>query len=65
MSIRTVIEINHDRLYNWRNHPQDAAKTLYRALCGVERVEEFDLSTFGIKILIQRHHSTKCTVELE
>jgi hypothetical protein len=65
MSIRTVIEINHDYLYNWENHPEEAAKILWSVLCGGERIPEHTVSVYGIRVLIQRHHSTKCTIEVE
>lgn len=65
MSTRTILEINHDPLKNWQGNPSEAGLTIYRALCGVERNFDFELEHFGIRLLVQRHHSTKVTVEVE
>ena len=51
MSIRTVIEINHDHLYELEHNPDDVQAFLY-SLKGIEPVE-----IPGIRILGQRHHS--------
>ena len=63
MSIRTVIEINHDYLGQF-------TPETWRQL--VEALKAGDHSMFnskpelrGLKFLLQRHHSTKATVTLE
>lgn len=64
MSIRTLIEINHDFLYNWENHPEDAAGLILAAVTGHRPLSSHDMDVYGIKVIIQRHHADKVTVEL-
>ncbi len=65
MSIRTIIEINHDYLYNWQKHPEDAAKLLWKVLTDSGRlVETHDQSLFGVRVIAQRHHADELTVKI-
>lgn len=60
MSIRTVIEINHDRLGDFT---PETWETLVRLLksCDHRQIEQHR-ECYGIKFLAQRHHSTEITV---
>lgn len=60
MSIRTIVEINHDYLYDLRDHPERIQDFLFRLMCG----PEID-APIGIRVLRQRHHSEKITLEVE
>ena len=62
MSIRTIIEVNHDCLADLERHPE-ALQRLWRMLGAGEghRIESGDIP--GIRVLGQRHHSE--TLELK
>lgn len=63
MSIRTVIEINHDMLRDLKEDPQWAQK-LYKCLATQSWTEEDRQGLYtkfaapnGVRVLLQRHHS--------
>lgn len=62
MSIRTIIEINHDYWQDLRDNP-DSMKDLLNAL--TDKREEFYRLPRGVRILGQRHHSEKLTLTVE
>lgn len=73
MSIRTLIEINHDRLHDLRERP-DVIETILRNLGGstyngaLNEANEAGKPlaiALGITIVMQRHHSTDVTVTTE
>lgn len=64
MSIRTIIEINHDLLHQIRNDPHAFADALCSAVCdGSGRRKEL-LKLHGARFLAQRHHSTALEVKI-
>lgn len=69
MSIRTIIEINHDHLHNLRpgGFREDLLPALLSAL-GQGPVREGDrllCEAYGIRILGQRHHSETLKLEVK
>ena len=64
MSTRTIIEINHDHLHDLKRYPERLVAFL-RAL-GLTDERHLQANTpNGIRVLAQRHHTTKLTVEVE
>lgn len=68
MSIRTIIEINHDHLHDLREKPEQFQKLL-DLLSGADWRELERLSTTnripGIRFIGERHHSEKRTFTVE
>lgn len=61
MSIRTIIEINHDFLTNLRLDPERTMR-LFDALKGPRPEEEFPQ---GVRLLAQRHHTEHLSLEVD
>lgn len=55
MSIRSLIEINHDATHKL-DDPEFAA-ALHRYLCAGDSRTAEDLRRFGVTVISQRHHS--------
>jgi len=55
MSIRTLVEINHD--FTWRMDDPDFVASLQGYLSGGSSRCAEALERFGLKIVAQRHHS--------
>lgn len=73
MSTRTIIEINHDRLPDLREHPEifsiilselGSSKHVSAINEANDRGHPLDIGN-GIRIVLQRHHSTRVTVKTE
>jgi hypothetical protein len=71
MSIRTLIEINHDQLDRLIDEP-DLLQNLLRSLAGTTYSREINEANeagrsldvdCGVRIVTQRHHSTHMTVK--
>lgn len=73
MSIRTLIEINHDRLHELQQRPAILAEIIFELGMSVhgaalneanERGRALDLG-HGVRLVMQRHHSTDVSVKSE
>lgn len=63
MSIRTLIEINHDAGYRIDDQPSEFAAALGRYLrSGDSRTAE-ELERFGVRVIGQRHHSSDYRID--
>lgn len=60
MSIRTIIEINHDQLSKLKDDPEWARK-LYDCLCthGWKGLDPVFPPPAGVRVLTDRHHSSE------
>lgn len=56
MSLRTLIEINHD-FADHQRHGDGFAQVLHRYLCSANREMAEALERYGIRVLGMRHHS--------
>ena len=67
MSIRTIIEINHDRLSNLEN-PEELQRLILALQMGVNEFlnkgEQPEIAP-GVRVLMQRHHSDRVTLKSE
>lgn len=63
MSVRTIVEINHDYLHDLREHPE-RIELLWTLLssCDHQRLNDVAQPVPGIRFLGQRHHSDKLTI---
>ncbi len=73
MSIRTLIEINHDSLHRLIAEPEFLQHFL-RELTGTTYNREFNAANeagraldigHGVRVVLQRHHTTDVTVKTE
>lgn len=55
MSLRSLIEINHD--FTHRLERDEFVEALTRYLCSGSRQNAEDLERFGLKVIGMRHHS--------
>lgn len=55
MSLRSLIEINHD--FTWRLDDPEFVDLLCRYLSSGDRRTADDLRRFGVTVISQRHHS--------
>lgn len=63
MSIRTIIEINHDALHELREHPERVDEFLH--LLGCQNPRDMAQIPAGIRVLAQRHHSDKVVITVQ
>ena len=65
MSIRTLVEINHDHLEKLRENSERIGYLLWVELGsgGIGDLDRAELKGFGITIKHRRHHSEPCPVE--
>lgn len=63
MSVRTIVEINHDYLYQLIHQPEQME--LFLKSLGGSEVTARTWEPNGVRILRQRHHSEKITLEVE
>ncbi|CDY79410.1 hypothetical protein BGLT_02191 [Caballeronia glathei] len=71
MSIRTLVEINHDQLHAlkwdvefWENLVAQLGGTHYSSRLIEANGRPIDIG-HGVRIIMQRHHSTECSVKSE
>ncbi|RKE35232.1 hypothetical protein B0G76_1293 [Paraburkholderia sp. BL23I1N1] len=73
MSTRTILEINHDHLGHLQKHPEIFAEILAELGMSIhgaalnkanERGHALDIG-HGVRIVLQRHHSTDVTVQTD
>ncbi|MDR8394993.1 hypothetical protein NE850_01470 [Paraburkholderia sp. USG1] len=73
MSTRTILEINHDRLGHLQTHPEIFAEILSELGMSThgaalneanERGCALDIG-HGVRIILQRHHTTDVTVQTD
>ena len=62
MSIRTLIEINHDRTWDMDRDP-DFLRALTGYLAGGSTRCKEALEQYGIKVISQRHHSSEFRID--
>jgi len=64
MSIRTIVEFNHDRIEELvdRGH---ISRQLMDALCSERTMEIYSIELCGVKRLAQRHHSEEITIDVK
>lgn len=61
MSIRSLIEINHDRAHDL---DMNLASVLHRYLCSGDKTRFADeLERYGIRVIASRHHSSAYYIE--
>ncbi len=63
MSIRTIVEINHDNLNDLQEHPErlrEIVECLYKN--NATKLAELRYLTNGVRFLGQRHHSDEMTI---
>jgi hypothetical protein len=63
MSIRTLLEINHDFWGMIADHPEAFAAALNRYLASASREDAEALERYGVKVIGLRHHSGSYYVE--
>lgn len=63
MSIRTIVEFNHDRIEELmeRGH---ISRQLMDALCSERTMELYSIDLCGVRRLAQRHHTDEITVKV-
>jgi hypothetical protein len=61
MSIRSLIEINHD--FTWRLDDPAFVAALQRYLASACRETASDLERFGVHVITSRHHSGRYYVD--
>ena len=64
MSIRTIVEFNHDMAHQISSAPDEFATLLLQALNPGSNKSWERLSRFGIRDVSTRHHSVRATVEV-
>jgi hypothetical protein len=64
MSIRTIVEFNHDYINELmkRGH---ISRQLRDALCSERTLEVYSVELSGIRRLAQRHHADTITLKIE
>lgn len=65
MSIRTVVEINHDRLHDLQRDPVKHMELLCYMLGGCDHKKLDGQVIPGIRYLGQRHHADELTVTVK
>ncbi|MGI4815889.1 MAG: hypothetical protein ACRYG5_10030 [Janthinobacterium lividum] len=73
MSIRTLIEVNHDHLTRLLADPDALARSI-SDLCSAQHLAELNLANSagrphdllnGLRLVLQRHHTTDVTVSTD
>ncbi len=64
MSIRTIVEFNHDMAHQISGNPEEFVSLLGQALNSGSNECWERLSRFGIRAVNGRHHSVRATVEV-
>ncbi len=66
MSIRTIIEVNHDHLHKLKDDPE-WARQLYNCLCTHGWKGDYPVfpAPGGVRVLDQRHHSETLKLTIE
>lgn len=64
MSIRTIVEFNHDRAHQIASNPDEFINLLGQALNSGSNECWARLERFGIRAVNGRHHSVRATVEV-
>lgn len=64
MSIRTIIEVNHDRLHELMDNPE-FAQELWMLLASGDRKSIEHNRIPGIRVLADRHHSQSIELKVE
>lgn len=62
MSIRTVVEVNHDYGHHIEEDPAEFARLVRYAINAGDRNTWEELESFGIRFITERHHSDECEV---
>lgn len=62
MSIRTLIEINHDRTWDMDRNPEFLQALTGYLAGGSTRCKEA-LEQYGVKVIAQRHHSSEFHID--
>jgi hypothetical protein len=57
MSIRTLVEFNHDCAHEISDQPLEFAALLKRFLCSGSNREAEALERYGFRVVSQRHHA--------
>ena len=66
MSVRTIVEINHDYIEELRDNPHLIVEALeFIMFNGPVRLREKNELTRGVRFLCQRHHSEAIWVKAE
>lgn len=66
MSMRTLVEFNHDMGHKIESRPEEFVAAVLELIRAGESERVSDrLAAFGVKTLMSRHHSTRCRVEYE
>lgn len=64
MSIRTIVEFNHDLAHQIKSSPDEFVTLLGQALNSGNNECWARLERFGIRAVNARHHSVRATVEV-
>lgn len=64
MSIRTIIEVNHDYIQSLRDEGHISGD-LYQQICAAYTSSRWDHDVQGIRILGSRHHSETLKLEVK
>ena len=63
MSIRTLVEINHDKIFMIEQRPDDFADDLLRYLSSGSKEAGEQLEKYGVRVIGLRHHSDIYEIE--